>query len=185
MKVSYTDRPTPFTEAQERKLDLKLNKCHKILGKKHNLEAHVKFSRQRHLFDAEITLHALNHTFVVSSSNADAFLAMQSAVDKLERQAARNKHKLIDVRRHPNQRVAPPAATADSSADAQEDGSDRGREQVVRSNSVAPKPMTVEEAIIQIEELDRDHLTYRDAEGGGIRVLLRRRDGRLELVEAS
>ena len=49
MKVHYTGKPARFSETQERKLNVKLSKCHKILGKKHNLEAHVKFSRQRHL----------------------------------------------------------------------------------------------------------------------------------------
>ena len=45
--------------------------------------------------------------------------------------------------------------------------------------------MTVEEAMLQIEELGGEHLTYRDADSGNLRVLLRRRDGRLELSEAS
>ncbi|HUG82072.1 MAG TPA: HPF/RaiA family ribosome-associated protein [Bryobacterales bacterium] len=182
MKVSYTSRPEGFTETQEQKIGVKLSKCHKILGKRHSLTAHVKFSRQRHLFDAEITLRALNHTFVVSSSNTDAFLAVQSAADKLERQAARNKHKLIDVRRHSNPRIAPPGLAAEPPAIEPRAGAP-AKVKLIRNNDVAPKPMTVEEAMIQIEELDRDQLTYRDAESGGLRVLLRRRDGKLELVE--
>jgi len=183
MKVTYTGRPTRFTETQERKLSVKLGKCHRILGKRHNLEAHVKLTRQRHLFDAEITLRALNHTFVVSSSNVDAFLAVQAAADKLERQAARNKHKLIDVRRHNDQRI-PPTVVQAKASEVQAEGSPDGKAKLVRNRSVAPKPMTVEEAMIQIEELNRDQLTYRDAESGELRVLLRRRDGKLELVEA-
>jgi hypothetical protein len=35
-----------------------------------------------------------------------------------------------------------------------------------------------------LEEEDRDQVTYRDAENGALRVLLRRRDGDLELIEA-
>ena len=185
MKVYYTGRPTRFTDARERKLTAKLDKCHKILGKRRSLEAHVRMARQRHLFDAEITLRALNHTFVVSGSSVDAFLAVQSAVDKLERQAARNKHKLIDVRRHQNQRTPPPVAARGTETPAEDPAANSdSRTTLIRSNSIAPKPMTVEEAIIQIEELDRDQLTYRDAESGDLRVLLRRRDGKLELVEA-
>ncbi|MDA1312562.1 MAG: HPF/RaiA family ribosome-associated protein [Acidobacteria bacterium] len=184
MKVSYTRRLTGFSETQERKLGVKLSKCHRILGSNHSLEAHVRFSRQRHLFDAEITLRALNHTFVVNSSNTDAFLAVQSAADKLERQAARNKHKLIDVRRHTNQRIVPPQALAEESPEIEPRAESRAKVKLVRSSGVAPKPMTVEEAVLQIEELDRDQFTYRDAESGGLRVLLRRRDGKLELVEA-
>ena len=36
---------------------------------------------------------------------------------------------------------------------------------------------------MQLDDLDRDQITFRDAESGEMRVLLRRRDGRLELVE--
>jgi hypothetical protein len=55
---------------------------------------------------------------------------------------------------------------------------------VVHSRSVAPKPLTLEGAIMTLEEEDRDQVTYRDAENGALRVLLRRRDGNLELIEA-
>jgi hypothetical protein len=44
--------------------------------------------------------------------------------------------------------------------------------------------MTLEGAIMALEDEDRDQLTYRDADSGAMRVLLRRRDGNLELVEA-
>ena len=183
MRVHYTGRTARFSAAQERKLDAKFQKCHKILGRKRDLEAHVKMSRQRHLFDAEITLRALSHTLVVSGSSMDAFLAVQSAVEKLERQVIRNKHKLIDVRRHQSQRAAQAEAPVPRDVVTASEAPFRG--QLVRSNSVAPKPLTVEEAMMQIDELGKDHLTYRDMESGELRVLVRRRDGKLELIEAS
>lgn len=181
MRVDYTGRPEPFSEAQERKLDAKFRKCHKILGRSRDLEAHVKMTRQRHKFDAEITLRALQHTLVVSGSSVDAFQAVQAAVDKLTQQVVRNKHKLIDVRRHQSQRAAysqtaPVAEAAAGTAPAKE---------VIRSNNLASKPMTVEEAVLQIDEVGGEHLAYRDAESGELRVLLRRRDGKFELIEAS
>ena len=38
---------------------------------------------------------------------------------------------------------------------------------------------------MRIEERDCDQVTFRDAESGRLQVLLRRRDGRLELVDVS
>lgn len=194
MKVHYTGRPAPFSESQERKLETKFHKCHKVLGIDRDLESHVTVSRQRHKYEAEITLRALHHTLVVSGSGADPFHAVQAAVDKLAQQVVRNKHKLIDVRRHQSQRadqaqhnqpeeievVPEPKAKAKKGKT-----KTRSSESLVRSNNVAPKPMTVEEAMLQIEELGDEHLTYRDADSGDLRVLLRRRDGKLELIEAS
>jgi len=71
MKVHYTGRPAPFSESQDRKLEAKFHKCHKVLGLGRDLEAHVTMSRQRHKYDAEITLRALHHTLVVSGSSVD------------------------------------------------------------------------------------------------------------------
>jgi hypothetical protein len=55
---------------------------------------------------------------------------------------------------------------------------------VVRSTAVEPKPISLDEARIHLEDRDRDQITYRDLESGRLCVLLRRRDGGLELVEA-
>ncbi len=193
MKVHYTGRPAPFSESQERKLKAKFQKCHKVLGLNRDLEAHVTVGRQRHKYDAEITLRALHHTLVVSGSNVDVFHAVQAAVDKLTQQVVKNKHKLIDVQRHKSQRAAhsqtapPEEAEAAPEAKAKTKAKTKPRNSggLIRSNNVAPKPMTVEEAMLQIEEVDGEHITYRDADSGDLRVLLRRRDGRLELIEAS
>ena len=40
-----------------------------------------------------------------------------------------------------------------------------------------------EGAVLKLEELDRDHLTFRNADDGRVNVLMRRRDGNLELIE--
>ncbi len=45
------------------------------------------------------------------------------------------------------------------------------------------KPMTLDEALLEMEE-DRDYLVYRDAEGDGVSVLVRRRDGHFDLIES-
>jgi len=189
MKVHYTIRKADISDTDKEKVQKKFEKLHKVLTSKDGLEAHVILSRQRHFCEAEVTLQALNHTLVVTASNTEPLPALVAAIDKLNKQAIKNKHKLIDGRRPERQRGEPlPAVEAvvnevERAADASVPEDDAGP-RVVRSSRVAPKPLTVEEAIIQLEEEDADQVTYRDAETGELRVLLRRRDGGLELVEA-
>ena len=45
------------------------------------------------------------------------------------------------------------------------------------------KPMTLDEALLEMDKT-RDYLVYRDAETTACRVLVRRRDGHFDLVEA-
>jgi putative sigma-54 modulation protein len=55
--------------------------------------------------------------------------------------------------------------------------------QVVQASEDGSKPMTVEEAMIAMES-GQDYIAYRDAETDRVRVLIRRRDGKIDLVEA-
>ena len=190
MRVHYTGRKAEISDKQKQKLQVKFDKIHRILSPKDSLEAHVILSRQRHLCEAEVTLRALSHTLVVTAANAEPLAALLAAVDKLSKQAVKNKHKLIDVRRHERQHGerSPARETTSPETTGEEQKLRRHgknhRPQVIRSRRVAPKPLTVEEAVIELDDLDRDQITFRDAESGAMRVLLRRRDGDLELVEA-
>jgi putative sigma-54 modulation protein len=190
MRVHYTGRNAHISEIQKQKLQQKFDKVHKILGRRHGSEAHVVVKRQRHLYETEVTLHALSHTLVVSAAMADSFASLQACLDKLEKQAIKNKHRMIDGRRPERQRGEPSPgveAAIQEASRAIDDAAGPARQngpRIVHSRSVAPKPMTLEGAIMALEEEDRDQLTYRDAESGAMRVLLRRRDGNLELVEA-
>ncbi len=190
MRIHYTGRNAEVSDEQKQKVQRKFEKVHKILRPKQSLEAHVTLSRQRHLCEAEVTLYALNHTLVVTGTNNEPYPALLAAVDKLEKQAVKNKHKLIDVRRSERNRArrftAENAAAPDAVGAKQRSG---GRPKnhtprVLRSNDVAPKPLSVEGAVLRLEELDRDHLTFRNAEDGRVNVLMRRPDGNLELIEA-
>ena len=183
MQVNYTARNADISEQQKRKVQRKFEKIHKILNPNRDLEAHVILSRQRHLCEAEVTLQALHHTLVVTASNSEPLAAVLGAVDKLERQAVKNKHKLIDVRRSERNRRAPVSSPEPSAAPPADQ--EPARRSIVCGNAVAPKPLTVEEAEMRIEERDCDQVTFRDAESGRLQVLLRRRDGRLELVDVS
>lgn len=149
----------------------------------------MTLSRQRHLCEAEVTLRALRHTLVVTHAAVEPFSAVHGALEKLEKQAVRNKHKIIDTNRPGRQRGRPAAVVAASIDDLDEEiarasaAEPRNPKPIVRSNSLAPKPMTAEGAALALEESGRDYISYRDADSGQVNVLLRRRDGSLELVE--
>ncbi len=188
MKINYTGRNVSITETEKGKAARKFEKIHRILSANRSLEAHVIFSKTRNVIEAEVTLRALNHTLVVSGFNANAFNALLQAIGKLEQQAVKNKHKLVDTRRPSRQRGdLPPAVEALLPVEARPGAAPADEEaaaEVVRGNGLLAKPLTVEEARLELESRDRDQVTFRDAESGNVCVLLRRRDGRFELVEA-
>ncbi len=193
MNVHYTGRQVELSEAQKKKLDAKFQKIQTILGKRHDPEAHVILSQERHLHIAEVTLRFQHHTMVVERSGADLFGAVQEAVDKLSKQIVRNKDKWREKKRRSREEweTGPEEPQAASAPAGKANGSPArrrlraaGTPRIFRSLSPAAKPLTVEEAVLELEQDDKDCVVYRDAEKGRVSVLFRRRDGHLELIEA-
>lgn len=181
MEVHYTERYAKITDAEKKKASAKFAKIHRILSANRDLEAHVIFSKNGSDVEAEVTLHALHHTLVVTDRNGDAFVALRGALTKLEKQAVKNKVKLIETRRPSRQRGDLSAAVAAVLPKTVPEKANGVR--VIAAAKMVSKPLTVEEARIVLEQKDRDQVTFRDLESGRTCVLLRRRDGNLELVE--
>ncbi len=188
MKIVYSGREAWLQERERSKLQRKFDKIQRILTRRGGLEANVALSRQRHLYEAEVTLRALRHTLVVSGSGVSAFNAMHVALERLEKQAVRNKHKIIDTRRPGRQRDQPSVVLEDAVRRSAPDpaatpAARPSGPRIVRGPAHAAKPMTAEEALLDLESGDRRYISYRDADSGRINVLVRREDGRAELVE--
>jgi putative sigma-54 modulation protein len=162
-------------------LEVRFRKIQKILGNRHEPEAHVILSQERHLHHAEVTLNFRHHTMVVECTGPDLFLAVQDAAEKLEKQIIRNKDKWREQKRRG--KSLREIAAEDGGARAKEDEGAAGP-RIFRHARPAAKPLTVEEAILEMEQGDREYVFYRDADKGRPSVLFRRRDGHLQLVEA-
>jgi len=166
--------------AQLRKIEAQFDKLGKLLDGKDEREVHVVLSHERHLHRAEISVNYHNHPLVCLGENTDLFTSIHSAIEKLEKQAIKVRAKWRDTKRAPKTR---PAESATGSA-APEAASEAEEKKIFRINHhQRRKPMTLDEALLEMES-DRDYLVYRDAETDRLAVLVRRRDGNFDLVEA-
>jgi putative sigma-54 modulation protein len=181
MKLHYTTRQIEVPEALKKKLETRFQKIHKILGDRHDPEAHLILSLERRLYNAEVTVHLRQHTMVVECSGPDLPGVLLESADKLEKQIIRNKDRWRERKRRPKPEWEAPAETA--APDGRRGKSAPFTPRVFRTFRPLPKPLTVEEAVLEMQQDDRDCVVYRDADKGGLSVLFRRRDGHLELVE--
>jgi len=117
---------------------------------------------------------------VCLGENADLFTSIHSAIEKLEKQAIKVRAKWRDTKRAPKRTVA---ETEAASPDA-EPLSEVEEKKIFRINHHdRRKPMTLDEALLEMEK-GRDYLVYRDAGTDRVAILVRRRDGNFDLVEA-
>lgn len=179
MKITYTGRQVELAPAQLKKIEAQFAKVGKLLDNKQEREAHVILSLERHLHHAEVTVNYHNHPLVGIGTNADLFTAIHAAVEKLEKQAIKVRDKWRDTKRSPRKESTP--AAAPEAAAASEPETERKIFHIDHHRQ--RKPMTLDEALLEMEN-DRDYLVYRDAETDRVSVLVRRRDGHFDLVEA-
>jgi ribosome hibernation promoting factor len=180
MKAHYTGSPGNLTVVQKKKLDARFGKLAKLLDRAGEKEAHVILTSERHLHNAEITVNYYDHPMVGIESDADAFTALNGAIDKLEKQILKTRGKWRDSKRGSSRNTIrqnleeAPAETVEAEAP----------RRIHRVNHQKNgKPMTLDEAVLAMED-DRAYLVYRDAETDRVSVLLRRKDGHFDLIES-
>lgn len=184
MKVSYKGINQELPPKLQSKLDVKFAKLSKLLEKRGEKEAHVIITRERHLYDAEITVQFYDHQLVGVGSDADLFNAVSAALAKLEVQAVKNRAKWREKKRR---KEAPAEKGARSAPRANEPEPREPEESVAQrvyrvNHHQQRKPMTLDEALIEMEK-GHDYLAYLDAEKETVSVLVRRRDGHFDLIE--
>ena len=179
MKITYTGRQVELAPAQLKKIEAQFAKVGKLLDGREEKEAHVILSLERHLHQAEITVNYHNHQLVGIGSSVDLITAIHSAIEKLEKQTIKVRAKWRDTKRTPRKEEA--AALPELAAEPEEPEIERHVNRI--NHHERRKPMTLEEALLQMEQ-GADYLVYRDAETSRVAVLVRRRDGNFDLIEA-
>lgn len=134
-------------------------------------------SRSDGRFKVEITSNVAGH-FVRGEADAfDARSALDSAADKYERQLRRLKERLIQRNRTRDHKMI------DQMPDEEEEEEAEGPAAVVRTKQFALRPMSIDEAVLQMEMLGHDFFFFLNAESGKHSVIYFRRDGALGLIE--
>jgi putative sigma-54 modulation protein len=184
MKITYTGRQVELAPAELKKLEARFAKIGKLLDGKRECEAHVILSLERHLHHAEATIHYFNHQLVGLGSSAKLFEAIHGAAEKLEKQAVKTRTKWRDNKREPRKAGAE-APLARRAAKGPEPEPEAEPDHLIYhvEDHKKRKPMTLDEAVLQLGE-KRDYMVYRDAQTDRVMMLVRRRDGNFDLVEA-
>lgn len=181
MKITYTGRQVELAPAQLKKLEARFAKTGRLLDGRRECEAHVILSLERHLHQAEATVNYYDHQLVGIGSSNDLFTAIHSAAEKLEKQAVKARTKFRDTKRT---RRKESAAETEQKAPVEAEAEPESERRVYHVDQHKKrKPMTLDEAVLEMDR-DRDYLVYRDSQTDRLSVLVRRRDGHFDLIEA-
>ncbi|MCI0337730.1 MAG: ribosome-associated translation inhibitor RaiA [Acidobacteria bacterium] len=176
MKIEFTGRNFNISPAIKKHVTDHFKKIITVLNGA--TRAHVILSIEKHhRHVAEIVVNWHEHALTSKAYTNDMYASALQAIDKMRRQAVKVKGKIIDRKHH-----APPASTvAPSPIPPVQPAAPDPR--IVRSRRYSVKPMTPEEAIMQVEEASEQFVVFRDAETDRVGVIYKRRDGNYGLIE--
>lgn len=194
MRISFTGKQEKLPPKLERKLAMQFGKLSKLLDRRGEKEAQVILTTERHLQQAEVRMTLFGQTLVGAGANTDQFTAISEAVENLQKQVMKSRTKFRDTTRSaPNASVRlapPPEPPAEPAPKAKvKRAAKKAAAAVMKPARVVDvhsrtngKPMTIEEAMLSMED-GKDYVIYRDSESDRTSVLIRRGDGRFDLVQ--
>ena len=204
MNVEYTGRQYVITPTIRKEVETGLTKIRKILGDR--FDANVILAVEKHRHKAEITISPRNGPLVGLAQAKDMIIAVNEALDHLEKQAVKYKTRWMSKKRSARKTEEVKKWNGDSTSTDETSVqpviglsektavpvmvhkypavAKTTEVHLVRSDeAVAMRPMTLEEAIKEAHFKDRDVFVFRDPKGK-LMILHRTRDGKMELIEA-
>ncbi len=168
MKFTFTEKRMDATEELRQYAEKKIGKLDKFF--KTESEAFITFSTERGRYRAEVTIKNNGMFYRVSELTGDMFASIDSAVGNIERQIRKNKTRLAKkLREGALEREIKPMTQAEEEEE---------EFRIVRNKKFVIAPMSVDEAILQMNLLEHEFFAFRNAdEGEAFSVVYRRKNG--------
>lgn len=178
MKFTFTEKKIQTSDALREYAEKKIGKLDKFF--KDESEAFVTFSVERGRHIAEVTLRNNGMFFRVTEQTSDMYASVDSAAAGIERQIRKNKTRLEKrLREGSLNTVDEPAAVVNEPEEDEEP-----EFKIVRTKRFAIKPMTPEEAILQMNLLEHEFFIFRNQDNDErMAIVYRRKQGGYGLIE--
>lgn len=189
MRVHFTGRHVEVTPALEDHARDRLEKLQKLLPA--IVEAHVILSVEKYRHRAEVNVHMRRLDLSAVHETGDMYASLTQVFEKLERQAQKRKDRFRSRKRRAHGPARPPEAAAAEGTDpvrapgSRLAGPPNSRPpRLVRIESPDLKPMSIEDAVLEVQDSESGFLVFRNARSQRVNVVYRRGDGRFGVIEA-
>ena len=175
MKFQYSEKKVKLPQNVHAYAEKKVMKLARYFEE--DAEALIIFSVEKNRNKVELTVHGADHWFRASEATSDMFASIDAAVGTIEGQIRKNKTRLA-------RRLRQDAFTR--SVEATSFAAEEPEEslEIVKMKKFHLKPMTREEAVLQMNLLKHDFFAFRDEDNGGtFAVVYRRNDGGYGLID--
>ena len=176
MKISVSAKQLTLSDDLRLYAEKKVGKIDRLF--RNDSDAAVSFSRERGRFTVEVTVNNNGMYYRAKETTGDVFASVDSAVGSIEGQIRKNKTRLEKkLKSGPIDWDAHGLVAENDDDDQEEDFT------IVRTKSFQIKPMTPQEAILQMNLLDHEFYAFRNSDAGGaFAVVYKRNSGGYGLI---
>ena len=179
MKFNFTDKKGLATEELHEYAERKIGKLDRFF--KTESEAFVTFTSERGRYIAEVTIKNDGIYYRVTDTTNDIYASVDSAVAAIERQIRKNKTRLgKKLRAGSFEREREPTVVSD------EDDEEYHEFKIVRTKEFPVKPMTPEEAVLQMNLLEHEFFVFKNQDREDVfSIVYKRKQGDYGLIETT
>ena len=176
MKITFKGKHIEVTEAMRNHIEKRLSKIERHFD--HILEVIVTLSVEKNRQIVEATLQASRALIRAEEETDDMYTSIDKVVDKLERQIQKYKEKYFQKPYSGSERKG----SVNEGANIEDSELDRIAK-IVKTKRFAIKPMSVEEAAMQMDLLGHNFFVFANDNTNKVNVLYKRKDGNFGLIE--
>ena len=174
MNITLRGDKIKITEAMQSYANEKLEKLNKYFDDSENVKANLVVKVQNYKQKVEVTIPLKNLILRAEESQDDFYAAVDTVVDKIERQLRKNKTRLQSKKIKEAKEIV---------FDYIEDYDEEDAQTIVKRKKIEVKPMDEEEAVIQMELLGHQFYLFKDAETLKPALVYKRKDGHYGIIE--
>ncbi len=176
MKMHVTGKNVEVTDALRQTLDKKLSKLDKYFQQGGPVEANVSLEILKGTHIVEVTLFVGGMILRGEESTHDMYASIDSVVDKLERQIRKYKTRV-------NRKMREQGNTLPFFSEPEDEEEENDYPRIVRTKRFNVKPMSSEEAVLQMELVGHNFFVFRSSITDEVNVVYKRKDGNYGLIE--
>ncbi len=162
MKITISAKNTELTESIKGYVEKKIGKLDRKIDANITADIILKIEKFRHI--ADVKLNVDGEIMKASESSRDLYSSIDLVYEVLEKQIEKFKDKLYKSKRKTTQQEEFAKTNTD-------------REPVIIEEEFIPKPLTVEEAIMMLNEKDKHFVVFNNSENGKVCVIYRKKNG--------
>ncbi|MFA5321767.1 MAG: ribosome-associated translation inhibitor RaiA [Smithella sp.] len=176
MKISVTFRNGEGENWQKVYAEEKMQKLKKYLDAP--AEAHIVISIEKFRNAMEINLTSNGWNINAKEEAKDMRIALDRCVEKIEKQLKKQKEKIREHKPKSIRRGQKEPADVEETEEATTN-------KITETRKVILKPMSFDEAIMELEEKNDRFIIYRDSSSENVTLVYRRDDGNYTLIETN